>query len=74
MKYFCRVCGTADPTLKHVRAFLNWFPTESETPRMELIDPERQTDRGIVLCTGCICGITEKAIQQGLILGAKEKA
>ena len=74
MKYFCRICGTADPTLKHVRAFLNWFPTDSETPRMELIDPERQSDHGVVLCSGCICGMAAVAMEQGLVAGVREKA
>lgn len=72
MDLFCSICGTADPSLKHVRVFLNWFPTDSETPRIELCDPIEETTLGIVLCSGCICGITEKAMEQGLIVGIRE--
>ncbi len=71
MKYFCRICGTTDPDLKHVRFFLNWYPTDSETPRIELLDPEEQTDHGIVLCSSCVCGMAAKAMEQGLIVGVK---
>lgn len=71
MSHFCRICGTADPGLKHVRAFLNWFPDDSETPRMEFIDPESQQDHGIVLCSGCICSMASKAMEQGLMVGVR---
>jgi len=69
MSHFCRVCGTADPKLKHVRVYLNWFPDYSDTPQMELLDPDEKTDHGIVLCSGCICGAAAKAMEQGLVAG-----
>ena len=71
MSNFCRVFGSADPELKHVMVFLNWFPTDTETPRIEFCEPDRSADHGIVLCSGCICGMAAKAMEQGLIVGVK---
>jgi len=74
MTHFCEVCGTVDTRLKHVRVFLNWEPEDGDQPRMELLDPEERTDEGVVLCSGCICGAAAKAMEEGLIVGDREKA
>jgi len=69
VSYFCQVCGTTDLKLKHVRVYLNWFPNCGDAPQMELLDPDEKTDHGVVLCSGCICCMAAKAMEQGLVAG-----
>lgn len=72
MNHFCQVCRTSDPELKHVRAFFNWFPKNDDTPRIVLCNPEEKENYGVVLCSGCICCIAAKAMEQEFIVGARE--